>query len=138
MNNISKKLNKLEYIVVHLSGRHDNHKKNYNAGAVLVMRSLPTINNRYGQYTKERFRKIFSRYASVVNQTARSPYARQIANNPFHIQRIFHPNVNRFRSRSSTPNVNRFRSRSSTPNVNTKSRTCQFKKLNMWGRPVCK
>ena len=144
-NNNQKNLNKLNYVVV-LSMKHNSHKPNYNAGAViLVSRIKPKVNNgRITNNKKIRFRQIYNKYAVTVNQSAKSMFAQKIANDPYLMKRYFNrrnaqavPTPNRSRV-VPTPNRSRV---VPTPNrsrvVPTPNRSsCKFKKLSFWGNPV--
>jgi len=88
--NFKRNLNKLEFVVVS-SMRHNAHKKNYNASAVLLIRKIkPRVNSgniRGAQ--KDNFRRVYNKYALTVNESAASAWAQKIANDPYLMKRFF-------------------------------------------------
>jgi hypothetical protein len=152
--NFKRNLNKLEFIVLS-SMRHNAHKKNYNAGAVLIVRKIMprvTRGNIKGAQ-KENFRRVYNKYGSIVNESAASKWAQKIANDPYLMKRFFNrrvnavPAPNRSRmpnrpvpvpNRSRVPNRPRINRPAPVPNrrfVPHQSK-CLFKKLSITGKPI--
>jgi hypothetical protein len=148
--NFKKNLNKLEYIVLS-SMRQNAYKKNYNAGAVILIRKLMprvTRGNIKGAQ-KENFRRVYNKYGSIVNESATSRWAQKIANDPYLMKRFFNrkpsnrsaPNRSRFNRPAPVPIRPRFNRPAPLPNrgrfVPHQSK-CLFKKLSVTGKPVFK
>jgi hypothetical protein len=163
--NFNKKLRKLESIIF-LASKYNKHKKNYNAAAMVLMRNLqPRVNSGAIKGSqRNNFLSVHRRFAPIVNMTtASSPYAAKIINNPYMMKQYFNrqnratpaplpaPNVRprNTRSRASSVNVRprNVRSRASSVGLSSWSgstsrsgnkKTCVFKKLGLFGQPVCK
>jgi hypothetical protein len=162
--NFKRNLNKLEFVVIS-SMRHNAHKKNYNASAVLLVRKIkPRVNSgniRGAQ--KENFRRVYNKYATTVNESAASAWAQKIANDPYLMKRFFNrrntnnkrqvvPNRQKFQPAPNrrlpvVPNRQRFQPAPNrrlpvVPNrrlpVVPHQSKCLFKKLSMTGKPVFK
>jgi len=160
--NFKRNLNKLEFVVVS-SMRHNAHKKNYNASAVLLIRKIkPRVNSgniRGAQ--KDNFRRVYNKYALTVNESAASAWAQKIANDPYLMKRFFNrrntnnrrpvvpnrrpqvvPNRPRFNRPAPVPNRPRFNRPAPVPirrlPVVPHQSKCLFKKLSMTGKPVFK
>ena len=157
--NFKRNLNKLEFVVVS-SMRHNAHKKNYNASAVLLIRKIkPRVNSgniRGAQ--KDNFRRVYNKYALTVNESAASAWAQKIANDPYLMKRFFNrrntnnrrpvvPNRQRVQPAPNRPRFNRpapvpNRRLQVVPNrrlpVVPHQSKCLFKKLSMTGKPVFK
>jgi hypothetical protein len=164
--NFKRNLNKLDYIVLS-SMRHNTHKKNYNAGAVILIRKIkPRVNSgniRGAQ--KENFRRVYNKYGSIVNESAASAWAQKIANDPYLMKRFFNrrnrnrilpvgPNRQRLPNNRRPVGPNRQRlpnnRRPVVPNrrlpvvpnrrlpVVPHQSKCLFKKLSMTGKPIFK
>ena len=151
--NFKRNLNKLDYIVLS-SMRHNAYKKNYNAGAVILIRKLMprvTRGNIKGAQ-KENFRRVYNKYGSIVNESATSKWAQKIANDPYLMKRFFNrkpsnrpaPVSNRPRFNRPAPGSNRPRFNRPAPVPNRRlpvvphQSKCLFKKLSMTGKPVFK
>ena len=142
--------------------RHNTHKKNYNAGAVILIRKIkPRVNSgniRGAQ--KENFRRVYNKYGSIVNESAASAWAQKIANDPYLMKRFFNRR-NRNRILPVIPNRQRLPNRRlpvvpnrRLPVVPNRQRVqpapnrrlpvvphhskCLFKKLSMTGKPIFK
>ena len=158
--NFKRNLNKLDFVVIS-SMRHNAHKKNYNASAVLLVRKIkPRVNSgniRGAQ--KENFRRVYNKYATTVNESAVSAWAQKIANDPYLMKRFFNrrntnnrrqvvpnrrplvvpnrrPPVVPNRRPPVVPNRQRLPNRR-LPVVPHQSK-CLFKKLSVTGKPVFK
>ena len=145
--------------------RHNAHKKNYNASAVLLVRKIkPRVNSgniRGAQ--KENFRRVYNKYATTVNESAASAWAQKIANDPYLMKRFFNrrntnnkrqvvPNRQKFQPAPNrrlpvVPNRQRFQPAPNrrlpvVPNrrlpVVPHQSKCLFKKLSVTGKPVFK
>jgi hypothetical protein len=164
--NFKRNLNKLEYIVLS-SMRQNAYKKNYNAGAVILIRKImPRVTSGNIKGTqKENFRRVYNKYGSIVNESATSQWAQKIANDPYLMKRFFNrrtgpvpnrrpapvpnrrpapPVPNRPRNNrrpAPVPNRPRFNRPAPVPNrgrfVPHHSK-CLFKKLSMTGKPIFK
>ena len=165
--NFKRNLNKLDFIIVS-SMRHNAYKKNYNAGAILLVRkTMPrvTSGNIKGSQ-KENFRKVYNKYVSVVNQTATSGWAQKVANDPYLMKRFFNRRVAQNQSRPApvlsrprfnrpAPRFNRPAPVLSRPRFNRPAPVlnrprfnrpapvpnrgrCSFKKLSIIGKPIFK
>jgi hypothetical protein len=152
--NFKRNLNKLEFIVLS-SMRHNAHKKNYNAGAVLIVRKIMprvTRGNIKGAQ-KENFRRVYNKYGSIVNESAASKWAQKIANDPYLMKRFFNrrgnavPVPNRLRvpnrpvpvpNRSRVPNRPRINRPAPVQNrrIVPHHSKCLFKKLSITGKPI--
>jgi len=162
--NFKRNLNKLDFVVIS-SMRHNAHKKNYNASAVLLVRKIkPRVNSgniRGAQ--KENFRRVYNKYATTVNESAASAWAQKIANDPYLMKRFFNrrntnnkrqvvPNRQKFQPAPNrrlpvvpnrrlpvVPNRQRFQPAPNRrlPVVPHQSK-CLFKKLSVTGKPVFK
>jgi hypothetical protein len=188
--NFKRNLDKLDYIILS-SMRGNKHKKNYNSAAVLLISIIkPKVNrgNIRGMQ-KENFRRLYNKFARVVNNRATSNLAQKIVNNPYQMRSYFNrknrgfsnaflntlagkpkpnarrqafgrpitgPNLKKTYTPPPRPNLTRrppprvnYTSRVPMrppprplprPNLSRKSQgsACVFKKLNAFGRPVCK
>lgn len=86
-----KDLNKLAFIINQSVRFNNKHKKNYNAGAIVLMSKLkPQVNrgNIRGQQ-KENFKKQYSRFLNIVLQNARSPLGANVAMRPYEMKAKF-------------------------------------------------
>jgi hypothetical protein len=158
--NFKRNLNKLEYIVLS-SMRQNAYKKNYNAGAVILIRKImPRVTSGNIKGTqKENFRRVYNKYGSIVNESATSQWAQKIANDPYLMKRFFNrrtgpvPNRPRFNRRPTPlpnrrinrrpapPMPNRRFNRRPTPmpnRVRLHHSKCLFKKLSVTGKPIFK
>jgi hypothetical protein len=131
--NFKKNLNKLEYIVLS-SMRHNTHKKNYNAGAIILVRKMmPKVaNGNIKGAQKENFRKIYNKYVSTVNNSATSAWAQKIANDPYLMKRFF----NRRAISTSIPNRPRYNRPVPIPSRPRYNRPVPIPSRPRYNRPV--
>ena len=154
--NFNKKLRKLESIIF-LASKYNKHKKNYDAAAMVLMRNLkPKFNSGAIKGSqRNNFLTVHRRFAPIVNMTvSSSPYAAKIINNPNMMKQSFNrqnrmtpaplpqPSV-RPRNVRSSVNVRprNVRSRAGSVGLSSQSgnkKACVFKKLGLFGQPVCK
>ena len=149
--NFNKKLRKLESIIF-LASKYNKHKKNYDAAAMVLVRNLkPRVNNGTIKGSqRNNFLTVHRRFAPIVNMTvSSSPYAAKIINNPYAMKQYFNRQNRMTPAPLPQPNV---RPRNVRSSVNVRSRAgsvglsslpgnkkaCVFKKLGLFGQPVCK
>jgi hypothetical protein len=155
--NFKRNLNKLEFIIVS-SMRHNAYKKNYNAGAIILVRKIkPRVNSGNIRGTqKQNFIRVYNKYASIVNDSATSKWAQKVANDPYLMKRFFNrrvlqnqvrltpapvPNRPRFNRPAPVPNRPRFNRPAPVPSRGKfvpQHSKCLFKKLSITGKPIFK
>jgi hypothetical protein len=89
--------------------RQNAHKKNYNAGAVILVRKImPRVTSGNIKGTqKENFRRVYNKYGSIVNESATSQWAQKIANDPYLMKRFFNRRTGPVPNRRPAPVPNR-------------------------------
>jgi len=149
--NFQTNLGKLAFILNQSSRFNNKHKKNYNAAAILLTNKLKRRVNRGNIQgnQKNNFKKQYYRFLSLVLQNARSPLAPNIAVRPYEMKAKFNrKGTNRFlnfvagkpsfKAPAYVPTGHLYFGRKVNGARRPVPNKCVFKKLSIFGAPICK